>query len=215
MPRPLRLQVPGGIFHITLRGNNRRRIFDDATDHHRYLQERQQGFREHACSLLAYALMSNHVHLLLQDHQGTLSRLMQVLNARYTRYFNRRHQCIGHLYQGRFFSRLVDRDEYLLEVSRYVHLNPVRAGMVRRPEEYSWSSYRAYVGLASRQATLVEPQLVWSLMSQDSAEQPSLYRAFVDAMTPQQLPVWERRLRRLKLIPSQKVSGTFPASKSV
>lgn len=134
MPRAPRRRVPEGIYHVTVRGNNREAIFADDADYQRYLQEILRCHHEHGCTLLAYALMSNHVHLVLQDHHISLSRYMQVLNARYTRYFNVRHARVGHLYQGRFFSRFVDRDAYLLEVTRYVHLNPVRAGLVERPE---------------------------------------------------------------------------------
>ena len=210
MPRLPRLKVVDGIHHITLRGNDRQRIFRDDADRQWYLTELETCNREWSCDLIAYTLMPNHVHLVLQDHRAQLSRLMQILNARYTRYFNHRHQRVGHLYQGRFHAKLVDRDEYLLEVTRYVHLNPVRGGLVKRPEEYRWSSYPIYAGLKVSGVPRVHPELVWSLMGGDALEQTLRYRDFVGRLRPEDWPDWERRLQRLKL-----VSDTFPALESV
>jgi REP element-mobilizing transposase RayT len=181
MPRLPRVILPGGIFHVTLRGNNRQQIFQDGADYRRYLVELGQGLQEYSCDLLAYALMPNHVHLVLKDHQALLSRLMQVFNAGFTRYFNKRHTRVGHLYQGRFHATLVDRDAYLLEVTRYVHLNPVRAGLVGRPEEYPWSSYRVYIGAErATEQPFLKPTFVWSLISANATEQPLRYRGFVE-----------------------------------
>lgn len=170
--------------------------------------------------MLVYALMPNHVHLLIEDPEARLSRFMQILNARYTRYFNFRHQRVGHLYQGRFHARLVDRDAYLLEVSRYIHLNPVRAGLVERPESYSWSSYHHYIAPSVElQPRLVETELVLSLFSGGTSTRFASYQAFVEAMTLPQWSDWESRLRRLKLLGSARfasqVSDTFPVPKSV
>lgn len=202
MPRPLRQLVPGGIHHVTVRGNRRQLVFYDDHDRRRYLGELRRAVREHDMSVLAYALMPNHVHLVVQDHERLLSRFMQLLNARYTRYMNKRHHLTGHLYQGRFHARWVDRDSYLLEVTRYVHLNPVRAHLADRAETYPWSSYRVYVGMEPEHpdAAGANPQLVWSMLEPDTTRQPTVYRTFVDAMTPQKWPAWERNLQRQKLI---------------
>lgn len=178
----------------------------ETADYQQYLVELSKGLREFRCVLLAYALMPNHVHLVLRDPEEHLSQFMHAMNTRYTRYFNHRYGRVGHLYQGRFHARLVDRDAYLLEVTRYVHLNPVRARMVSRPEDYPWSSYRHYVRAERLMLELVEPTFVWSLMSQDYSQQSSRYREFVEAMSLQQFPSWERRLRRLKLIGSVRVA---------
>ena len=210
MPRFPRLKVVDGIHHVTLRGNDRQPIFLDDMDYRRYLEELDQCGRDWSCNLIAYALMPNHVHLVMQDRQAQLSKLMQILNARYTRYFNRRYQRVGHLYQGRFHAKLVARDEYLLEVTRYVHLNPVRAGLVKRPEEYPWSSYRLYTSIQEHGIPAVCSDLVLSLMGGDPIEQALRYRDFVASLPPEQWPSWEQRLQRLKL-----VSDTFPASKGV
>jgi len=200
MSRLPRWLVPGGIHHVTVRGNDRQAIFKDDADRKAYIRELSDGCEAWRCDLVAYALMTNHVHLVLQDHRSQLSRLMQILNARYTRYFNRRHQRVGHLYQGRFHSRHIDRDEYLLEVTRYVHLNPVRAGITKNPEDHPWSSYRVYAGLEEPGTHNVYPDAVWLLMSHDPARQPALCRQFVLTMTPEQFPAWERRLQRLRLV---------------
>lgn len=214
MPRPPRLIAPGMMHHVTVRGNDRQATFLTDLDYRRYLRELARCCEEYTCELVAYALMPNHIHLVLQDQAGLLSKMMQVLNACSTRDFNYHHHRIGHLYQGRFHARRVDRDAYLLEVTRYVHLNPVRAQLVERPEDYPWSSYRVYVGLQRRDQTpKVSASLVWSLMSPNESEQPARYRRFVEAMTRQQLPQWETRLRRLKLLGSTRfaaqVSDTF------
>ena len=205
MPRPLRLIPLGGIHHVTVRGNDRQVIFLDAADSRRYLAELDRCCQDWCCDLIAYALMTNHVHLVLQDHRGQLSQFMQVLNVRYTRYFNDRYDRVGQLYQGRFHASHVDRNEYLLEVTRYVHLNPVRAGLAERPEDYPWSSYRVYIDAESN-SHRIQTELVCSLMSRDRFEHPRLYRQFVLDMTPEKFSAWERRLQRLQLVP-----GTFPA----
>lgn len=202
MPRPLRAVFPGAVHHVTLRGNDRQTLFLDETDYQRYLAELIRCNQEHGGRLLAYALMPNHVHLVFRDDAGTLSKYMQVLSVRYTRWFNERHRRLGHLYQGRFYAKLVNRDEYLLQVSRYVHLNPVRAHLVERPEDYWWSSYRAYIGVVRHDPSLLDPQLVWEMLTGNAEERPSAYRQFVDTMTSDLLLDWERRLRRLHIIGS-------------
>ena len=185
-----------------MRGNNRQHIFHQRADYQRYLEELSQCMTEYQCTVLAYALMPNHVHLVVQDHEASLSRCMQVLNARSTRYMNRQYSRVGHLYQGRFHQRLVDRDAYLLHVTRYVHLNPVRAGLADKPSAFLWSSYRCYIGLASAGPPVANPALVLGLLQGGQRRPAARYRAFVESMSPARLPKWERRLRRLKLIGS-------------
>jgi len=147
MARPLRLEFPGALYHLTARGNARQAIFLDDEDRRAFLgllgrEVEQQRWRCHA-----YCLMDNHYHLLVETPEGRLVGGMRRLNGVYTQGFNRRHQRVGHVFQGRYKSIVVDKDSYLLELSRYVVLNPVRAGMVRRVEEWAWSSYRATAGL--------------------------------------------------------------------
>jgi REP element-mobilizing transposase RayT len=143
MARPLRLEFPGAVYHITARGNERRNIFVDDEDRRCFLDRLGREIEQHGWLCHAYCLMSNHYHLLLETPQPNLARGMRRLNGSYTQAFNRRHKRVGHLFQGRYKGILVDRDSYLLELSRYVVLNPVRARMVADPAQYEWSSYRA------------------------------------------------------------------------
>ena len=148
MARPLRIEFPGAVYHVTSRGDRREDIFTDDEDRHGLLEVVAQALSRFDAEALAYCLMGNHYHFVLHTRQANLSLLMRQINGVYTQAFNRRHNKVGHLFQGRFKAILVDRDAYLLEVCRYVDLNPVRARMVRKPEAWAWSSYRAHVGQA-------------------------------------------------------------------
>ena len=148
MARPLRIEFPGAVYHVTARGDRREPIFVDDDDRHALLEVVAQALSRFDAEALSYCLMGNHYHFVLHTRQGNLSLLMRHINGVYTQAFNRRHKKVGHLFQGRFKAILVDRDAYLLEVCRYVDLNPVRARMVRKPGAWAWSSYRAHVGLA-------------------------------------------------------------------
>jgi putative transposase len=144
MARPLRIEVPGALYHVTARGNERKAIFRDDADRAKYL-ERLAHYRERfGFRLLAYCLMGNHVHLAIEAGKAPLSRVMAGLQSSYTQYFNRRHRRVGHLFQGRYKAFLVEKDRYALGLLRYIHENPVKARLVRRPEEYAWSSDRYY-----------------------------------------------------------------------
>jgi len=148
MARPLRIEFPGAVYHVTSRGDRREPIFVDNEDRHGLLEIVAQALSRFDAQALSYCLMGNHYHFVLHTRQANLSLLMRHINGVYTQSFNRRHNKVGHLFQGRFKAILVDRDAYLLEVCRYVDLNPVRARMVRKPEAWAWSSYRAHVGQA-------------------------------------------------------------------
>lgn len=147
MSRPLRLEFPGSLWHVTARGNERRDIVAGDADRLLLLDLLGQAVERFRWIVYQYVLMTNHFHLVLQLTEETLSTGMQWLNGRYAQAFNRRHHRSGHLFQGRFHGRLVDKDSYLLEVLRYVVLNPVRAKVVSRPEQYEWSGHRATAGL--------------------------------------------------------------------
>lgn len=146
MARPLRIEFPGAIYHVTSRGDRREAIFEDNEDRQHFLTVVGQAVERFDAAVLAYCLMDNHYHLVVHTRNANLSRLMQRLNGVYTQAYNRRHNKEGHLFQGRFKGILVDRDAYLLEVCRYVDLNPLRAGMVRDPGNWPWSSYGAHTG---------------------------------------------------------------------
>jgi putative transposase len=148
MSRPLRIEFPGAIYHVTSRGDRREPIFDDDTDRIAFVDVIAQALARFDACALAFCLMDNHYHLVLHTRRPNLSALMRQINGVYTQVYNRRHGKVGHLFQGRFKGILVDRDAYLLEVCRYVDLNPVRAGMVAEAAQWPWSSYRAHVGQA-------------------------------------------------------------------
>lgn len=147
MTRPLRIEFPGAIYHVTSRGNARRKIFLDDEDREAFLATLAWVVERFGWVCHAYCLMGNHFHLMIETPAANLSRGMRQLNGVYTQTFNRRHRKVGHLFQGRFKAILVERDSYLLELARYVVLNPVRAKMTKLPEGYAWSSYRATLGL--------------------------------------------------------------------
>lgn len=147
MSRPVRIEFPDALYHVTARGDRREDIFEDDQDRQVFLATPERVITQFNWTCHAWCLMDNHYHLLIQTPDGNLSKGMRQLNGIYTQTSNRRHQRVGHLFQGRFKSILVDSDAYLLEVCRYVVLNPVRAGMVKKVEDWRWSSFRASVGL--------------------------------------------------------------------
>jgi len=146
MARKPRIHLPGGIYHVMLRGNGGQEIFLSNEDRCHFLLLLQEGLTRFGHRVHAFCLMNNHVHLAIQVAEIPLAGIIQNLSFRYTRWFNRRQQRIGHLFQGRYKAILVDRDAYLLELVRYIHLNPVRAGVVKDIGNYEWSGHRAYVG---------------------------------------------------------------------
>ncbi len=146
MSRKPRIHFPGATYHVMLRGNSGQDIFFDSADRTRFLLFLQQGLENNHCRAHAYCLMNNHVHLALQVSQIPLSKVMQNLGFRYTQYINRKQKRTGHLFQGRFKALLIDADSYLLQLVRYIHLNPLRAGMVRNLDDYPWSSHACYLG---------------------------------------------------------------------
>jgi len=146
MARKPRVYYPGALYHVTLRGNAGQAIFFDNQDRTRFCLLLQEGIERFRHRIHAFCLMSNHAHLAIQVGDIPLSRIIQNLSFRYTRWVNWRQSRSGHLFQGRYKAVLVDADTYLLELTRYIHLNPVRAGMVKEPEDYPWSGHGAYLG---------------------------------------------------------------------
>jgi putative transposase len=148
MSRPLRLDHAGAIWHVTARGNEQKEIFRDDADRQRWLDLLGRVAEAYGWRVHGYVQMGNHYHLVIETMEATLSRGMRQLNGVYAQWFNRRYKRVGHLFQGRFHGLLVDRESYLLELLRYVVLNPVRAGMVAQAADWAWSSHRATAGLA-------------------------------------------------------------------
>jgi len=149
MARKPRVEFDGAFYHVIVRGNQRQRIFQDDPDRISYLERLQHYRQRFGFRLYAYVLMSNHVHLLLQTGRVPLSKIMQGLQFSYTQRYNRRHRKIGHLFQGRYKAILCDRDAYLLELVRYINLNPGRLKTPVSPWRYRWSSHGAYLGKPS------------------------------------------------------------------
>ena len=146
MSRPLRIEYPGAFYHVTSRGNERKMVFQSTRDKEKYLTYLESAHHRYGAIIHVYCLMGNHYHLLLETPRGNLSKVLHHINGAYTTYFNIKRGRSGHLFQGRFKGILVERDAYCKELSRYIRLNPVRAGMVKIPSEYPWSSYRSFIG---------------------------------------------------------------------
>lgn len=147
MARPLRIEYPGAVYHVTSRGNAKDSIFIDDKDRDNFLKVLSFVVKRYNWICHGYCLMYNHYHLLIETPEANLSKGMRQLNGVYTQTFNGRHERVGHVFQGRYKAILVEKESYLLELCRYIVLNPVRAGVVKRPEDWRWSSYLSTVGI--------------------------------------------------------------------
>jgi len=177
MPRKPRLHYPGAVYHVILRGNAKQDIFFDVEDRHRFLAIIQECIERFEFRIHGYCLMTNHIHLALQVGEVSLSRIMQNLSLRYTKWINWRHDRIGHLFHGRFKAVLVEADAYLSQLVAYLHLNPVRARMTKAPEEYRWSSHQAYLGLD--QCQWLTTEFVLSQFSSRESKARTAFQEFV------------------------------------
>ena len=146
MARPLRIEFAGALYHVTSRGDRQKNIYESDTDRENFLLILEEVCKRFNWSIHSNCLMSNHYHLLIETPDGNLSKGMRQLNGVYTQKYNRQNNKVGHVFQGRFKGILIDGDAYLMELARYIALNPVRANMVRSAKEWKWSSYRATVG---------------------------------------------------------------------
>jgi putative transposase len=177
MARRPRIELEGGFYHVITRGNQRQKVFLEEKDFLKYLEFLSDYKDRYGFLVYAYVLMGTHVHLLIETGEVPLSKILQGINQRFTMYFNWRHGTVGHLFQGRYKAILCDRDAYLLSLVKYLHCNPVRAGMVRRPEEYRWSSHWAYLG-RSRDG-LVDTGLVLGMFSKSLKRGRRLYLEYM------------------------------------
>jgi len=177
MARKPRVHFPGALYHVMARGNQGQTIFADDLDRRRYLELLQESQRRFNYGLYAYVLMGNHVHHLIQIGQTPLAKVMQNILFRYTRYWNAKYKKIGHLFQGRYKAILCDKDSYLLELIRYLHLNPVRSKLVQDPDQYPWSSHGAYIKGAGKKWIAVEEVL--PLFAKRPSQAVTAYRSFV------------------------------------
>lgn len=177
MARPLRIEYPGCFYHVTSRGNERKDIFKSRRDREKFLSYLQSSVDRYGARIHAYCLMTNHYHLLMETPKGNLSEIMRHINGAYTTYFNIKRKRSGHLFQGRYKAIIIEADEYVLELSRYMHLNPVRASMVVKPQDYEWSSYRCYTGLTAPLEWLSQNLILDYFGAPD---QQGKYRSFVE-----------------------------------
>ena len=145
MTRPLRVEYPGAFYHIYSRGNAGEKVFKGKGDKVKFLEYIGKATEMFSVVIHTYCIMSNHYHLIIETPEANLSAAIQWLNISYAVFYNKKHQRSGHVFQGRFKSILIEKDEYIKQLSRYIHLNPVRAKMVSEPLEYSWSSYPSFV----------------------------------------------------------------------
>jgi REP element-mobilizing transposase RayT len=198
MARPLRIEHPGALWHVTNRGNAQEDIFRSDEDRLTFLDLLGEAVRRFGWVVTTYTLMDDHFHLVFETPDPTLSRGMQWLQGKYAQWFNKRHKRVGHLFQGRFKAFLVEKEAYLLEVHRYAVLNPVRAGMVQRPEDYRWSSYRAIVGLDPAPPWLAVDHVLHQF-APDSTIAQAYYRAFVAEKIGDPRSPWEGLIGRLYL----------------
>ena len=179
MARPLRLEFPGALYHLTARGNAQQPIYLDDADRQRFLRLVAQEIHQQHWRCYAYCLMDNHYHLVVETPEPTLSRGLRRLHGTYTQYFNRRHRRVGHLLQGRFKSLLVEKENYLQELCRYVVLNPVRARLVKTAQDWPWSSYGRTVGLQPAPAWLDVPAVL-QLFDVEGERARLSYQRFVE-----------------------------------
>ncbi len=180
MARPLRIDIENGLYHVTSRGWERRAIVRDDADREHWLRLLERVAVRCDWRVFAWVLMSNHFHLYLRTPQPNLSVGMHDLNSGYASAFNRRHRRSGALYQGRFKAVLVEDESYSLELTRYVHLNPVRAMLVETPQQYAWSSYGVYLGMRESPSWL-DCQAVLGRLAQNATRARAAYRRFVES----------------------------------
>jgi len=178
MARPLRVEFENAHYHIIARGDELKSLFVDNSDFKRYIRLLHRYRNEFRVDIIAYCLMNTHLHLEVRTPLANISKFMHALHSAYTSYYNYRHKSRGHLFQGRFKSPLVDKDSYLLELSRYIHNQAVRAGICLTPLEYQWSSYRFFV--TSQVSQIVSPDIVLRLYGTDIDKARRRYRRFVE-----------------------------------
>ena len=178
MARPLRIEFKGAFYHVTARGNERGKIYYANADYEKFKDYLKDGQEKYGYRLHCYVLMTNHYHLLIETPDGNISKVMHYINGSYTTHINRKRKRSGHLFQGRYKAILIDRDSYLLELSRYVHLNPVRARIVSRPEDYPYSSYVSYI--SRKKDDCVYHELILGMISKDMKGSRKKYGEFVE-----------------------------------
>jgi REP element-mobilizing transposase RayT len=177
MARKRRIEFPGAFYHVFARGNNRQKIFRDDMDYFSYLDRIKRYHRRHGFKLYVFALMPNHVHMVIEMIETPLSKIMQGLQQSFTLYFHKRYESVGHVFQGRYGAALCEREEYLLSLVSYIHLNPVFSGLVDFPYDYPWSSHHVYMG--ENNFSIVESNFVLCLFAEEKCEARRKYLKFL------------------------------------
>lgn len=228
MARPLRISYPGAFYHITSRGNEQKDIYKSNRDREKFLNYLESATKRYDAVIHAYCLMDNHYHLLLERPSGNLSRIMAYINSAYTSYFNIKRKRFGHLFQGRYKAILIEADEYAKELSRYIHLNPVRAKLAETPEQYEWSSYCYYTG-RKKAPEWLNMDFILGYFGMEVSEAKKNYKNFVGILINQQ---YESPLKNVisstilgtqgfvelikdKYLPAQKEGRDIPALKTL
>lgn len=177
--RKERIWYPGAVYHIMIRGIRRADIFKDEGDYGVYLENVEMVMRKYPFILYSYCLMTNHVHLQLETIDDEIWNIMREINRNYTKYFNKKYNYTGSLYDGRYKSEIIENDQYNLQVSRYIHLNPVKANMVNEPLEYKWSSYNAYIDADADNDRIIDDEKILSYFKDKSR---ALYMKYVESI---------------------------------
>ncbi len=179
MARPLRIEYPGAFYNVTSRGNEQKDVFKSQKDREKFLSYVESAVVRYGAVVHTWCLMSNYYHLLLETPSGNLSQIMRHIDGAYTTYVNVKRQRAGHLFQGRYQATLVEADAYALALSRSMHLNPVRAGMVAKPEHYQWSSYRSSIGQCTTPGWL-KTGCILGYCGRKAPDAKNTYRRFVE-----------------------------------
>ncbi|MBM7572664.1 transposase [Aquibacillus albus] len=183
MGRKKRIWLPNYFYHVVCRGNRRDALFRDDNDFINFLYILEQINERYPFELASFCLMTNHFHLQIRSHQQEISKVMALVNRRYASYFNTRHHLTGHLFEKRYYDKIIPNSKGLLDVSRYIHLNPVAAKMIKKAEDYHWSSFQNYLGSVHPNYVFLKPQLVLDYFSGTLEEKQEKYREFVRAGT--------------------------------
>lgn len=178
MPRHQQILSKTGMYHVMMRGNERKNLFLDEEDKQRFLETLFAKKKETGFSLLIYCLMDNHVHLVIQEGQESLATTMKRINANYVYYFNQKYNRVGHLFQDRFKSETIEDERYMMAVTRYIHNNPIKAGIVEKPEDYKWSSYKCYLAPDKPESRNVNTDVILSSISLDQTQAINEFKRF-------------------------------------
>jgi len=180
MPRVQREKSKSGYYHVMLRGNERKNIFRDDEDKLRFIETLSEKKQENRYSLHAFCLMDNHIHLMVSEGAEDVADVIKRISISYVYYFNRKYKRVGHLFQDRFKSEAVEDDRYILTLARYIHRNPVKAGLVRSVSEYKWSSYDCYVNEHNQFAKIIDTNTVLGLLSNDVVIAQQRFREYMN-----------------------------------